>query len=212
MKKQLWAYLNTDGEFDENILDVLKHYEASGADGIYLYDYVLAEEKIGDFVQLIEVVAKEIHIPLYVGYPMHCLATAKEAFLAGATGIIVSEKEEIAPVVSAVSKQFGTQAVFVEVNAMKADTKEGMEQVKMEIAKAKEQGAGGILLKHVTIGPNIKEILAECDLTIWIRDSLVRNMASNLLELEEVEAVVTNYYREKDMRKAKQMLLFTSFQ
>ena len=206
MEKQLWAYLNTDGEFDKNVLDVLKHYEESGADGIYLYDYVLSEEKINDFIQLIEAAAKEIPIPLYVGYPMHCLAIAKEAFLAGATGIVVSEKENIVPIVSAVSKQYGKDSVFVEVNAMQADTKEGMEQVKMAIINAKEQGAGGILLKHVTIGPNIKEILAECDLTVWIRDSLVRNIASNLLELEEVEAVVTNYYREKDMKKAKQML------
>ena len=46
----------------------------------------------------------------------------------------------------------------------------------------------------------------EAMLPIWIRDSLVRNMASELLELDGCNALVTNYYREKDMKKAKQAL------
>ena len=206
MKKQLWAYLNADGEFEENISEALVHYGESGADGIYLYDYAAQDEQEDVFLELVKEVTGKISVPVYVGCQVHCRAQLKEILLSGAKGIIFSECETEPELIRAAAELFGTEAVWVEVNAMYADTKDGADAIRKAMLQAKEAGAGGILLKHVTIGPNIKAILQEKLLPVWIRDSLVRNMASELLELDGCDALVTNYYIEKDMKKAKQAL------
>ena len=206
MGKQLWAYLNADGEFEANVADAIMHYAKSGADGVYLYDYAAQEEQEETFLQLVKDAAEQLAVPLVVGCKVHCKAQLKELYLNGAKGIIFSEQEQDSELISVAAELFGTEHVRVEVNAMYADTQEGMHNITKAILQAKEAGAGGILLKHVTIGPNIKAILKETLLSVWIRDSLVRNMASELLELDGCDALVTNYYREKDMEKAKQAL------
>ena len=206
MGKQLWAYLNADGEFEANVSEAILHYAQYGADGVYLYDYAAQEEQEEIFLQLVKDAAEQLSVPLFVGCKVHCKAQLKELYLNGAKGIIFSEQEKDSELISVAAELFGTENIRVEVNAMYADTKKGMHTITETILQAKEAGAGGILLKHVTIGPNIKIILKEAMLPIWIRDSLVRNMASELLELDGCDALVTNYYREKDMKKAKQAL------
>ena len=206
MGKQLWAYLNADGEFEENVLEAILHYAKSGADGVYLYDYAAQDDQEELFLQLVKTAAEQLPVPLFAGCKVHCKAQLKELLLNGAKGIIFSEQEQNSELILVAAELFGTENIRVEVNAMYADTKEGMHTITEAILQAKEAGAGGILLKHVTIGPNIKAILKEAMLPIWIRDSLVRNMASELLELDGCDALVTNYYREKDMKKAKQTL------
>lgn len=206
MGKQLWAYLNADGEFEANVAEAILHYAQCGADGVYLYDYAAQEEQEETFLQLVNDAAKQLSVPLFVGCKVHCKAQLKELHFSGAKGIIFSEKEKDSELIAVAAELFGPENVRVEVNAMYADTQAGVEAVREDIVKAKEAGAGGILLKHVTIGPNIKTVLRETPLPVWIRDSLVRNMASELLELDGCDALVTNYYREKDMKKAKQAL------
>ena len=206
MGKQLWAYLNADGEFEANVSEAILHYAKSGADGVYLYDYAAQEEQEETFLQLVKDAAEQLAVPLVVGCKVHCKTQLKELYLNGAKGIIFSEQEQDSELISVAAELFGTEHVRVEVNAMYADTQEGMHTITKAILQAKEAGAGGILLKHVTIGPNIKAILKDTLLSVWIRDSLVRNMASELLELDGCDALVTNYYREKDMEKAKQAL------
>ena len=41
---------------------------------------------------------------------------------------------------------------------------------------------------------------------VYIRDSLIRNDIETLLKLENVAAVATNYYENKDIMKVKRML------
>lgn len=206
MRKQLWAYLNADGEFEANVSEAILHYAQSGADGVYLYDYAAQEEQEETFLQFVKEAAEQLSVPLFIGCKVHCKAQLKELQLNGAKGIIFSEKEKDSERIAVAAQLFGNENVWVEVNAMYADTQAGENAVREAILQAKEAGAGGILLKHVTIGPNIKAILKETLLPVWIRDSLVRNMASELLELDGCDALVTNYYREKDMKKAKQAL------
>ena len=206
MNKQLWAYLNADGEFEANVLEAILHYAQAGADGVYLYDYAAQEEQEEIFLQLVKDAAEQLSVPLFAGCKVHCKAQLKELYLNGVKGIIFSEKEKDSEWIPTAVALFGNENVYVEVNAMYADTQAGVNVVKEAIVQAKEAGAGGILLKHVTIGPNIKAILKDAMLPVWIRDSLVRNMASELLELDGCDALLTNYYREKDMKKAKQAL------
>ena len=206
MNKQLWAYLNADGEFEANVSEAISHYAQCGADGVYLYDYAAQEEQEQIFLQMVKDAAEQLSVPLFAGCKVHCKAQLKELSLHGAKGIIFSEQEQNSELILVAAQLFGAENVRVEVNAMYGDTKEGMHTITEAIVQAKKAGAGGILLKHVTIGPNIKAILKDAMLPIWIRDSLVRNMASELLELEGCDALVTNYYREKDMKKAKQVL------
>ena len=145
MNKQLWAYLNADGEFEANVLEAILHYAQAGADGVYLYDYAAQEEQEEIFLQLVKEAAEQLSVPLFVGCKVHCKAQLKELYLNGAKGIIFSEKEKDSEWILAAAALFGNENVYVEVNAMFADTQAGVNGVKEAIVQAKEAGADDIL-------------------------------------------------------------------
>ena len=69
-----------------------------------------------------------------------------------------------------------------------------------------EMGFGTVILKHVTTSRKLEELIQECKPQILIRDSLVRNDLAELISMENVSAVATNHFEDKDIYKAKRGL------
>ena len=200
--KKIIAYINGENEVDTSIINTAKKYSDSGADEIYIYNYTQDEVSREEFLHTLKKVKKEIEVPLIVGLYVERFDDIKKAFYVGAEKVVV-KNELIAnneEVIEEGIKRFGTDKVFVELHS------EG-DFSNWEITKElKEKGFAGVLLKHVEISGKLKENLKKSRLPIIIRDSLVRNIIEELIVLEQVDAVATNYYKEKDMNKVKRFL------
>ncbi|NLP34660.1 MAG: bifunctional phosphoribosyl-AMP cyclohydrolase/phosphoribosyl-ATP diphosphatase HisIE [Clostridiales bacterium] len=67
-------------------------------------------------------------------------------------------------------------------------------------------GVKRVLLKHVELYGQTKKFIESAPVSIIIRDRLVRNDITSLLQLSTVEGISTNFYENKDIIKAKLLL------
>ena len=63
-----------------------------------------------------------------------------------------------------------------------------------------------LLVKHVDIDAEFERKMTRAGKRIIVRDSLLRNDLENLLKLEKVEGVSTNYYLGKELFKIKKTM------
>lgn len=207
MRKKLFAYINTESEFEENVAEAVNRYFLNGADGLFLYSYIAEDAYKEEFFHMIKRVTEELVLPYYVGCHVARFEDVKKAFYTGASAVVIpadglSDWEVIKESVD----RFGGDKIFVELNAAKADSEEGVAALSAKAAKACGLGAGGIMFKHVTIGPCMAAYLKTLTVPVMIRDSLVRNSVEDILGTEGVSILATNYYKNKDIRRVKENL------
>lgn len=208
MRKRLFAYINTEGEFEENIAELVKHYFFNGADGIYLYSSITNEVYREEFFRMIKRVTENLEIPFYIGTYVSGFEDIKKAFYTGAVSVVVpvSDILDWEPIVREAVERFGSGAIYIELNASGADTEEGLAALDAYVKKASELGVGGLMFKHVTVGPRFSAYLKTMTLPVMVRDSLVRNSVSDLLSTDGITILATNYYKDKDIRTVKENL------
>lgn len=208
MRKKLFAYINTESEFEENVAESVNRYFLNGVDGLFLYSYVTEDVYKEEFYHMIKRVTSDLEIPFFVGCHVARFEDVKKAFYTGATAVVVPV-DELAnwDVIKESVGRFGKDKIFVEMNASNASTEEGMAELEKKIDRAVELGAGGVMFKHVTIGPRFSQLLKKLTITVMIRDSLVRNSVEELLSTEGVTILATNYYKNKDVRHVKENLI-----
>ena len=72
-----------------------------------------------------------------------------------------------------------------------------------QLDKYYDMGIGTVVLKHIDTTEAFREAVLGTKLHVLIRDGLIRNDLAELLSYESTEAVITNYFEDKDIYKAK---------
>lgn len=207
MLKKLFAYINTESEFEENVAEAVNRYFLNGADGLFLYSYIAEDAYKEEFFHMIKRVTEDLPLSFYVGCHVARFEDVKKAFYTGA-GAVVIPGDGLGDwtVIKESVDRFGGEKIFVELNASKADSEEGVAALSAKVAKACGYGVGGIMFKHVTFGPCMTAYLKTLTIPVMIRDSLVRNSVEDILGTEGVSILATNYYKNKDIRRVKENL------
>ena len=201
MYKKIIPYINCENELPVNITAEAVQYETGGADELYLYNYSTDEASREEFLGVVKEVAKQIDIPVYIGCYVERFEDIKKALYTGASYVIV--KYSLLgqdSIIKEASERFGKDTILLELE----DYKEIYNKEFMDLFK--ELGVYALLLRQVELTEGFLRQLTECGFPILIRDSLAANDIVSLLEPANVLGITTNYFKNKDMFKAKQAL------
>ncbi len=207
-KKKIIAAIDAQNETKEKVLELVADYEASGADGMYIYNFAKSESEREAFISLLRTVRDRTDLSFYAGIYVNRLEDVKKAYYSGASKVVIDmdyiSDEEILP---QAIKKIGKNNVFVGINFGCNFKEETIHEIGQECLKYIGLGIYGIMAKHVAITPKIVKYLNDesCPEVI-IRDSLARNTITSLLELPNVQAIATNYYAGRDIYAVKKSL------
>ncbi|MBO5198934.1 MAG: bifunctional phosphoribosyl-AMP cyclohydrolase/phosphoribosyl-ATP diphosphatase HisIE [Lachnospiraceae bacterium] len=234
-EKKIIPYLNAENELEESVIAKSRAYEEAGADELFLYNFSAVEKEQEAFLKTIKAVCREVEIPVLIGCHVNRFEDVKKAFYTGAARVVISwAKLKNREVIKEASARFGMDKILIlldasgenEVGGPSAlepfapiepgtDSNAGVQAVSADRATVaaflKESGAAGVILKHVTLTDKVKKLIAECGLPVIIRDSLQRNDMEELLSINDVVGVATNYYENKDIRRIKRTLKEAGF-
>jgi len=201
MKKKLIAYINAENEIRGSVINRAEKYDHEGADQLFLYNYSKDEATRDSFLALAKKIIHSIDIPVVLGLYVSKFEDIKKALYTGAVRVVVKETildNQLA--IKEATDRFGAERVFVEV-----DSHGDFSNVK-DIQKLKDMGVYGILLKHVVISDTLIENMKKSEMSIIIRDALIRNDLAELMSLDQVLGVATNHFEHKVIMKAKYAL------
>lgn len=72
-----------------------------------------------------------------------------------------------------------------------------------QLDKYYDMGIGTAILKHINTTDAFGEAVLNTKMQVLIRDGLIRNGLEELLSYKNADAVITNYFEDKDIYKAK---------
>lgn len=196
--KKLIAYINAENELDSSVIRLAKKYDYEGADELFIYNYSKDEKSREEFLAILRTIKKEIDIPFIAGYYIERFEDIKKLLYTGVYRVVINKEfiRDESEVILAI-KRFGSDKIWLEFDS-NGDFSNGT-----EIEKHKQIGYGGIILKHIEVSEKLRERISNCVLPIIIRDSLMRNVLGEIILYDNVEGVATNYYKEKNIMKAK---------
>ena len=201
MRKKLVPFINAENEMSNSVVQLADRYSCQGADGLYLYNFSGDERSREEFFATVREAEKQIDIPFVVGVYVSRLEDAKKALYTGACQVVLRkallpEEEELQEIFD----RFGREKLAVEID-MRVDF-----QTAQQLDALYDMGFGSAILKHVDTTKSFAEAISGTRMKVFIRDGLVRNDLAELLSYDTVEAVLTNYFEEKDIYKAKRSL------
>ncbi|MEG1459684.1 MAG: bifunctional phosphoribosyl-AMP cyclohydrolase/phosphoribosyl-ATP diphosphatase HisIE [Acetivibrio sp.] len=200
--KKIIGYINGENEIDTSVIRRAQIYANNGADALFLYNYTRDDASRTEFLKTVKKIAKLCDIPFNIGLYVERFEDIKKALYTGAHQVVVKKallKDDLV-LIEAVDR-FGKDKITMEIDSI-GDFKDFAYTQHL-----KEIGIYGVLLKHVVVSEQLKENIVNADMPIIIRDSLIRNDLMELMTLDNVEGVATNYFEEKDIMKAKRALL-----
>ena len=189
--KKLIPFINGENELAANVVTMAEDYCFAGADELFLYNYSKITEEREEFLATLKEIDKKIDIPFIVGMYAARFEDVKKAFYTGADRVVV--KYEICPdegVIKEAAARFGEDKILVEVD-------EGLPFEKIAFP------VSTLLLKHVNTGEPLNRRIKASGKNFLIRDSLLRNDLEDLLKIDEVQGVATNYFERRDLFKVK---------
>ena len=199
--KKIIAYINAENELDSEVLRVVEKYSHEGADEIFVYNYAKDADSKEEFLKLLKKIAGVVDVPFFAGYYAEGYEDVKKLLYTGASKIVIRwdrivNEESLEEAI----ERFGSDKFIIELESFGdfADYESSIHWAQM--------GFEMVLLKHVEISAYVEQNINKCSLPVIIRDSLTRNMMSELININNVVGVATNYYRTKDLMKAKQGL------
>lgn len=200
-RKKLIPFINAENEMANSVIHLADRYSCQGADGLYLYNFTGDEKSREEFLATVRAAEKQIDIPFMVGVYVNRFEDAKKALYTGASQVVIRKallpEEEVLREIFA---RFGKEKLAVEID-MKADF-----HTAEQLDSLYEQGFGTAILKHINTTKSFEDAISDTKMKVLIRDGLVRNDLAELLSHDTVEAVLTNYFEEKDIYKAKRGL------
>ncbi|MCP8616116.1 imidazole glycerol phosphate synthase subunit HisF [Salirhabdus salicampi] len=155
------------GQKFENIVDVAdpvelaKRYSELGADEIVYYDITASNEARDIFIDVVEITAKEVRVPLTVGGGIRTIEDFRKVLNAGADKVSVNSAAVADPqIIKKAAEKFGSQCVVLSIDAKQDEngkwmvyTNGGRKATGMDaVAWAKEGeklGAGEIVLNAI---------------------------------------------------------------
>lgn len=200
-QKKLIPFINAENEVAGNVVRLAERYSCEGADGLYLYNFSGDGKSQEEFLAALRRIEKQIDIPFYAGIYVERLEDAKKALYTGASKVVMRKallpsEEELEQILS----RFGKDKLSIEID-MKADF-----QNAEKLDAFYEMGFGTAILKHIDMTKSFSEAISAAKIDIMVRDGLIRNDLAEILSYQTVQAVMTNYFEEKDIYKAKRAL------
>ena len=200
-RKKIIPFINAENEASASVIRLADRYSCEGADGLYLYNFTGDETSREEFLATVRAIEKEIDIPFIVGIYVERFEDAKKALYTGAERVVIRKallpvEKEMEEIVS----RFGRERLVIEID-MKADfqSAEGLDAFY-------DRGFGAAMLKHIDTTKSFSDAIGQTKIEVLIRDGLVRNDLADIFAYENVPAVFTNYFEEKDIYKAKRSL------
>ena len=195
-QKKIIPFINGENELSSSIVSLADKYSCEGADSLYLYNYTGDEASHEEFLHTLRAIEKDIDIPFIAGVHVNRFEDAKKALYTGASRIVM--RRAVLPVekeLQEITSRFDRDKLAIEID-MQRDPHTA-EQLNLYY----DMGFGMIILKHVDVTEKLKQAVSGCKAEIMIRDGLIRNDLAELMSLEHVEGVSTNYFEEKDIYK-----------
>ena len=203
--KYIIPYINAEGEISANVIKLSKDYSLGGADKVILYNYAKDEKTKDEFLSLVKEISKAIDIPFYIGTYIKNFEDVKKAFYTGALAVIVkyetlSNKEVLKEAID----RFGSDKIIVELTTQQCiENEKGKDGC---VSFLNNIGVGAILLKIIQLDKQTRDIIEASPIPIIIKDSLINNDIIDLLKINKVIGISTNFFENKDVRKAKEAL------
>lgn len=200
-RKKLIPFINAENEMANSVVHLADRYSCQGADELYLYNFTGDEKSREEFLATVRAAEKQIDIPFMAGIYVSRFEDVKKALYTGASQVVIRkallpEEKELREIFA----RFGKEKLVVEID-MKADF-----HTAEQLDSLYELGFGTAILKHINTTKSFEEAIRGTKMKVLIRDGLVRNDLAELLSHDTVEAVLTNYFEEKDIYKAKRAL------
>lgn len=198
MYKKIIPYINCENELPANITTEAMQYDYGGADELFAFNYSTDETSEAEFLGVMKELTKQIDIPVFIGCYVKRFEDVKKALYTGASYVVIKYsllKDK--KVIKEASDRFGKDKIIIELDDYKDISNQEF------IDSLLESGVYAILLKHIEFSKELKETIAVSKIPVIIRDSLSNNDIATLLETDNVLGVSTNYYKNKDMFKAK---------
>lgn len=192
--KKLIPFINGENEVAANIVKQAEAYAFAGADELFIYNYSKIESEREEFLATLKQVDRAIDIPFFTGMYTGRFEDVKKAFYTGADRVVI--KYEICPDEALIKEavgRFGSDKIMIEV-----DEEISFEKISFPVDT--------LLLKHVDAGEPLAQKIRNCGKKIVVRDSLLRNDLEDLMKIDGVTGVATNYYENKDLFKVKRKL------
>ncbi len=200
-QKKIIPFINAENELASNVIGLADKYSCEGADALFLYNYTGDEESREEFLAAVRKIEKDIDIPFIVGVYVNRFEDAKKALYTGASQVVIRKammpaEEELKEILS----RFDKEKVALEIDMMHDF------QTAEQLNAFYEMGFGTIVLKHIEMTERFKDAVADCKMQLLVRDSLIRNDLAEILSLDNISGISTNYFEEKDIYKAKRSL------
>ncbi len=200
-RKKLIPFINAENEMAGSVISLADRYSCEGADGLYLYNFSGDDKSREEFLGVVRSIEKQIDVPFVVGLYVERFEDAKKALYTGASKVVLRkallpEEKELKEILA----RFGREKLAIEID-MKADF-----QTSEQLDAFYEMGFGTAILKHIDTTKSFSEAIANTMLEVMVRDGLIRNDLAEIFSYQTVQAVMTNYFEEKDIYKAKRGL------
>lgn len=197
-QKKIIAFINAENEVPANVGNLALKYSCEGADGLFIYNYTGDEKSREEFLLSARKIEKQIDIPFFIGIYVNRFEDAKKALYTGASKLVIRkallpEEDEMNEIIA----RFGKDKLAIEID-MKADFHNAV-----QLDQYYDMGIGTVVLKHIDITEAFREAVLGTKMHVLVRDGLIRNDLAELLSFESAEAVITNYFEDKDIYKAK---------
>lgn len=200
-QKKLISFINAENEMPGSVISLADRYACEGADGLYLYNFTGDEKSREEFLATVRQIEKKIDIPFYVGIYVARFEDAKKALYTGASMVVM--RKALLPVdkeLQEITDRFSKDKLALEVD-MRADF-----MTAEQLDEYYELGIGTAVLKHIDTTPSFSDTIAQTKMRVMVRDGLIRNDLAEILSYDTVSAVLTNYFEDKDIYKAKKAL------
>ena len=200
-QKKLIPFINAENEMPGSVISLADRYACEGADGLYLYNFTGDEKSREEFLATVRQIEKKIDIPFYVGIYVARFEDAKKALYTGASMVVM--RKALLPVdkeFQEITDRFSKDKLALEVD-MRADF-----MTAEQLDEYYELGIGTAVLKHIDTTPSFSDTIAQTKMRVMVRDGLIRNDLAEILSYDTVSAVLTNYFEDKDIYKAKKAL------
>lgn len=200
-RKKLIPFINAENEMAGSVISLADRYSCEGADGLYLYNFSGDDKSREEFLGVVRSIEKQIDVPFVVGLYVERFEDAKKALYTGASKVVLRkallpDEKELKEILA----RFGREKLAIEID-MKADF-----QTAEQLDAFYEMGFGTAILKHIDTTKSFSEAIANTKLEVMVRDGLIRNDLAEIFSYQTVQAVMTNYFEEKDIYKAKRGL------
>ncbi len=200
MNKLICADINAINETSEQLIKQVLEYRENEIDGFYIYDFSKDGDVRDEFIKKLRNIKNACPVSFATGITASRFEDIKKAYYTGADCVFLHLQTDPEVIMAGVAR-FGSDKVGVELDYSKEEcSKEVFE-------KLKKLGVVHIMIKHVDKSKAFFDRLANTDLKVFIRDSLMRNDLTTLLEHDAVLGVATTHYKGKNVRNVKDVLI-----